>query len=168
MVRHEAGTMQRLGLTTQGGAEMVSFIRSDLEFILQQILISEQHAAGADLLSLLPNVQVPFGVRTVDGTFNNLVEGQNGFGAADLLFPRLVDPVFRPAEASTSYDQDSGTVIDSQPRTISNLIVDQTPNNPAAVAAADATPGSELILSPGLDGVFGTDDDTPVYFIPNI
>src|SRR5262245_59902297 len=127
MARHEAGTMRRLEMTTEGGAEMVSFIRSDLEFILQQILISEQHAAGADLLSLLPNVQVPFGVRTVDGTFNNLVAGQNGFGAADLLFPRLVDAQFRDAELGTSYEQTTGMVIDSEPRTISNLIVDQTP-----------------------------------------
>ena len=58
-------------------------IRSDLEFILQQIVIAERHAAGEDLLSLLPNVQVPFGLRTVDGTYNNLVPGQSGFGAAD-------------------------------------------------------------------------------------
>src|SRR5262245_48395508 len=147
---------------------MVSFIRSDLEFILQQILISEQHAAGADLLSLLANVQVPFGVRTVDGTFNNLVVGQNGFGAADLLFPRLVDAQFRDAEFGTSYEQTTGMIVDSEPRVISNLIVDQTANNPAAVAAADGTPGSELIFSPGLDGIFGTNDDTGVFFIPNV
>src|SRR5262245_45794889 len=137
---------------------MVSFIRSDLEFILQQILISEAHAAGADLLSLLPNGQVPFGLRTVDGSFNNLVPGQSDFGAADTIFPRLVDPVFRPAEAGTTYAQTSGTVIDSTPRTISNLIVDQTANNPAAVAAFEQTPGSEIVISPGLDGIFGTAD----------
>lgn len=38
---------------------MATFIKSDLEFILQQILISEAHAAGGDLLDLLPNVQCP-------------------------------------------------------------------------------------------------------------
>ena len=128
----------------------VTYIRSDLEFILQQILIAEQHAAGADLLSLLPNSLVPFGLRTVDGSFNNLIEGQENFGAADELFPRLTDPFFRDAEAGTSYDQTSGLVIDSQPRTISNLIVDQTSNNPAAVAVAG---------SAGLDGIWGTADD---------
>src|SRR3989442_10179148 len=114
---------------------MAELIKSDLEFILQQIQIAEAHAAGADLTTLIPNVQVPFGLRTVDGTFNNLVLGQNEFGSADTIFPRLADPVFRTAETSppdfgpptpTSYTQTSGLVFDSQPRTISNLIVDQT------------------------------------------
>ena len=143
-------------------------IRSDLEFILQQIVIAERHAAGEDLLSLLPNVQVPFGLRTVDGTYNNLVPGQSGFGAADTIFPRLTDPAFRPAENGTSYQQTSGNVVDSQPRVISNLIVDMTANNPAAVAAAAGTAGAGTVVSPGLDGVFGTADDTTVNFIPNV
>src|SRR5262249_7067386 len=64
--------------------------------------------------------------------------------------------------------QTTGTVVDSQPRVISNLIVDQTPNNPAVVAVAAQTPGAVLTTSPGLDGIFGTPDDTPVYFIPNV
>ena len=86
---------------------------------------------------------------------------------------RLVDVMqgngqFNDAEAGTSYAQASGLVIDSEPRTISNLIVDQTDNNPAATAAAAANPGSATVMSPGLDGVFGTADDTPVFFIPNI
>ena len=89
------------------------------------------------------------------------------------IFPRLTDPVFESAEAGTSYAQTSGFVIDSQPRTISNLIVDQTANNPAAYATAyDAgadgllgtaddvlKDGVEIVTSPGLDGVFGTADD---------
>jgi hypothetical protein len=36
----------------------------------------------------------------------------------------------------SSYKQKKGNVFDSQPRTISNLIVDQTSTNPAAIAAA--------------------------------
>ena len=52
---------------------MVKFIRSDLDFILQQILIAEQNAAGVSMLDLLPNVQVPWGLRTVTGSLNNLV-----------------------------------------------------------------------------------------------
>ena len=147
---------------------MVAFIRSDLEFILAQILIAERHAAGESLRDILPNVQVPWGLRTVDGSFNSLVPGQDQFGAADNLFPRLLDPVFRDAEAGTSYAQTSGFVFDSQPRIISNLIVDQTANNPAAVAAAAANPNAETITSPGLDGDFGTPDDTTnLFFIPN-
>ena len=60
-------------------------------------------------------------------------------------------------------------MFDSQPRTISNLIVDQTANNPAAVAAAAANRRRRTVVtSPGLDGLFGTADDKQVFFIPNI
>ena len=69
---------------------MATLIRSDLEFILQQILIAEQHAAGADLASLLPNQLSMLGLRTVDGSFNNLAPGQQYYGAADQPFPRLL------------------------------------------------------------------------------
>jgi hypothetical protein len=47
---------------------MVTFIRSDLEFILNQILIAESGGVdGSNLVNVLPNVQVPWGLRTVDG-----------------------------------------------------------------------------------------------------
>src|SRR5262249_26502847 len=155
-----------------------------------------QDAAGAELRDLLPNVQVPFGLRTVDGSSNNLVVDQSQFGAADNTFPRLTTPVFRDAEGvsagffgpgspaipGSSYQQTSGFVFDSQPRTISNLIVDQTANNPAAYAAAynfgaDGQPGGgddtlkdgvQVVTSPGLDGQFGTSDDTQVFFFQNV
>ena len=169
---------------------MVQFIRSDLEFILQQIQYAEELTAltapdgslsSADILSVLPNVQVPWGLRTVDGSYNNLVFNENlgidqtQYGAADTVFPRLLTPVFRTADAGTSYAQVNGTVIDAQPRIISNLIVDQTANNPAATAASASngsqaltpSPGS-TVFSPGLDGIFGTADDAPVYYIPNV
>jgi hypothetical protein len=108
----------------------VQLIRSDLEFILQQIQISEQHADGTPLSDLLPNAFVPFGLRTVDGSYNNLVPGQQFFGAADQPFPTLLDPQFLNASYAGT-----GSVIDSAPRTISNLISDQTITNPAAVQA---------------------------------
>jgi Ca2+-binding RTX toxin-like protein len=59
-------------------------------------------------------------------------------------------------------DRQQSPVFDSQPRIISNLIVDQTANNPAAVAAAAAVEGS------GLVGGFRA-DGTPfqTFFIPN-
>ena len=99
-------------------------------------------------------MQVPFGLRTVTGVNNNLVLSQDQFGAANNTFPRLLPPVFQTADLKpagffgpadpagttpTSYTQTSGLVFNSDPRTISNLIVDQTANNPAAVAAAAAT-----------------------------
>ena len=75
----------------------------------------------------------------------------------------MADPLFR---TDPNY-ADPGTVVDPEPRTISNLIVDQTENNPAAVAAAAENPFSASIISPGLDGILGTDDDRQVFFIPN-
>ncbi|MHA7298977.1 peroxidase family protein [Pseudarthrobacter sp. MDT3-1] len=129
---------------------------SDLAFILKQIKIAEAHAAtlspehpcdtmigtGPDQIA---SPLVSQGLRTVDGSCNNLVPGQETFGAADQTFPRLTTPVFKSAEDSppafgpsqpTSYAQKKGSVFDSEPRVISNLIVDQTSTNPAAVAAA--------------------------------
>ena len=147
---------------------MAELNRGDLDFILQQIHIAEANAAGADLSTLIPDQALPFGLRTVSGLDNNLFLDQTNFGAADTIFPRLTTPVFRLAEAGTSYTQTSGLVIDSQPRVISNLIVDQTANNPAAVAAAAQNPSSQTVISPGLDGVFGTTDDRPVFLIPNV
>ncbi|OOG12724.1 peroxidase family protein [Pseudomonas sp. C9] len=137
---------------------MANFNKADLEFILKQIFIAEAHSNGASLSDLLPNSQVPFGLRTVDGSYNNLVAGQSEFGAADNSFLRLLDAQYRAAYAA------SGNVVDPQPRIISNLIVDQTANNPAAVAANG---GAAPVISPGLDGVFGTADDKEVFFIPN-
>ena len=104
-------------------------IRSDLDFILAQILSSEAHTPIGD-------PSLPFGIRTVSGAGNSIVTGHYDYGAADHIFPRLTDPEFRIAENGTSYGQASGMVMDSQPRTISNLIVDQNgETNPAALAA---------------------------------
>ena len=161
---------------------MVKLIRTDLDFILQQILYAEAHAAGADLRSLFPNPEVPYGLRTLNGQFNNLVPGQNQFGAADHLFPRLLTPHWlnegddtfdtngpAPGGVLTNNNYNSpGSVVDADPRIISNLIVDQTANNPAAIAAAEANGNGQLVTSPGLDGIFGTADDKEVFFIPNI
>ncbi len=131
---------------------------SDLRFILQQIRIAESHAAGGTLLGPGPDQvghpTLPFGLRTVDGRFNNLQPGQAGYGAADQVFPRVLPPSFRPAESGTSYAQKRGLVVDSRPRTVSNLIVDQTVNNPAAVVAAGPVPD--------------IDPETGIIFIPNV
>src|SRR5918911_4469048 len=60
----------------------------DLRFIYEQILVAQDHAAGGTLLGPGPNQvsdpQLPRGLRTVDGSFNNLVPGQTHFGKADL------------------------------------------------------------------------------------
>ncbi|MCK7481271.1 MAG: hypothetical protein M0C28_31835 [Candidatus Moduliflexus flocculans] len=87
---------------------MASFSLSDLEFILEQIRIAEAHAAsGQSLLTLIPNTELALrSLRTVDGSFNHLVEGQTEFGAADNTFPRMTEADVRDAEAGTSYAAD--------------------------------------------------------------
>ena len=155
--------------------------KSDLDFILKQIKISEQHIATrttenpcGTLLGTGPNQipnngtngeVLPWGLRTVDGSCNNLLPGQEHFGAADQVFPRKVTAKFQAAEPiafdvdgpagravgdPTTYDSQGGDVFDSRPRVISNLIVDQTETNPAAIAAAGedaaaATPDGDTL-----------------------
>jgi Ca2+-binding RTX toxin-like protein len=136
----------------------------DMRFILKQIKIAERHATregpngepvpGSPLVGpgqyQVPHPLVPYGLRTVDGSYNNLIDGQSKFGASGQKFPRLGSATFRTAEVNTlfpdpygppagqptSYSQKRGSVVDSHPRIISNLIVDQTVTNPAAIAAA--------------------------------
>ena len=122
----------------------------DMRFILKQIKIAENHATkedaqgndvpGQPLMGTGPNQiaspLLPYGLRTVDGTENNLVEGQNDFGSASRVFPRLSDPEWRTSTGGQSYQSVNSNVTDSNPRFVSNVIVDQTATNPAAVAAA--------------------------------
>ncbi|MBA2724016.1 MAG: heme peroxidase, partial [Methylibium sp.] len=144
---------------------------ADLEFILEQIKTGEAHAAGTpqSIRALVGDPLLPFGVRTVDGTFNNLIVGRETWGAADRTFPQLTKQFFRSGEAmtfdpdgpgpqevgqATNYWQTSGSVFDSQPRVISNLISTQTAANPAATSAWNPADGVEL------------DGDT--YVMPNV
>ena len=125
-------------------------IRADLQFILDQILIAEGNPDG-NVLDSIANPRLPFGLRTVDGSFNNLVQDQTQFGASDNNFPLLLDQVFRndldgdtmplgppgsgaPTITNTNYAS-TISVADADPRIISNLIVDQTITNPVAVHA---------------------------------
>jgi Ca2+-binding RTX toxin-like protein len=128
---------------------MVSLVKHDLEFILKQIKIAEAHAAGGDLATLVGNPLAPYGLRTVDGSHNNLVPGRTEWGAADNPFLPMSTPgtprndgdgdslAFGPGMTLTNTDYGaSGDVVDADPRLISNLIVDQTLDNPAAIMAA--------------------------------
>ena len=146
----------------------------DLDFILKQIKIAEASTnpitgAAENLRTLVGSPLLPYGLRTVDGTWNNLLPGQERFGAADNIMPRLVAANLQSADnvpaaflppgsppVSTSYTQTTGNVFDSQPRVASNLISDQTANNPAAVAAAlqlagHANPFAEATVIAGLN-----------------
>ena len=147
--------------------EKIEITQQDLEFIIAQIAIAEAHADGSSPLCSAPNRLTnalacvnsianenwPWGLRQVDGKNNNLFPGQANYGSADQLFPRLTTPVYKQADPMTfdagtqktgdptSYDQNSGIVVDKNPRLISDLISDQTENNPAATAAAAETIG---------------------------
>lgn len=132
--------------------------KADLEFILKQIVVAEREAAGESLQDIIgPNAAIlPQGLRHVDGRNNNLLPGGEDFGAADTVIPRLTDPAFRddadgdvmplgppdsgaPVITNNNYGN-PGSVADADPRTISNLIVDMSNTNPAAVAAWYANP----------------------------
>ena len=54
----------------------MKLVKHDLQFILDQILIADAHIAGGDLLTLLGSNLLPYGLRTVDGSYNNLTPGQ--------------------------------------------------------------------------------------------
>jgi VCBS repeat-containing protein len=144
---------------------VVKIIRHDLEFILKQIQIAEAHAAGGDLAALVAQAGslenatgtapsqaglLPYGLRTVDGSYNNLIPGRELWGASDQPFGQLLDPNFlnendgdsiRFGSSTTLSNNNYGSplirdVADADPRIISNLIVDQTLGNPAAIVAA--------------------------------
>lgn len=126
----------------------------DLEFILKQIEVSELQAStpGMTTVQAIQAIYgvtaadaalLPYGLRTVDGRDNNLLPGAEGKGSTGTPFPRLLDPTYsnendeNPFQGVTNTDYGTGgNVVDSDPRTISNLIVDQSPANPAAIYAA--------------------------------
>ena len=102
-----------LGSTAQAAnvvGEGFTVTPSDLSFILKQIKIAEAHSAVLaaqgpgpstdpvrcqSMIGTGPNqIESPllsFGLRTVDGSCNNLQPGQATYGAADQTFPRLTD-----------------------------------------------------------------------------
>jgi len=189
-----AGTAQVSAATVGQGFTVTP---ADLAFIFKQIKIAEYHVANTTSLTgpcgalvgtgpdQIVNPLLSFGLRTVDGTCNNLQPGQETFGAVDQTFPRLTTPEFRSAEDSnvpgigpvgapgqTSYEQTSGAVVDSEPRMISNLIVDQTSTNPAAVAAAGfpvRSQGNEGVVPCDVNGLpLGCVPQYETLFIPNV
>jgi VCBS repeat-containing protein len=135
---------------------------ADLQKILLQIKIGEANAsrldpvtgqivAGTPIDQLVSHPVAPEGIRTVSGIYNNIIPGRQTYGSADQPMPNLLDQVWRAGEDNprtpgvvdiTSYTQLTGSVYDSSPRTISNLISDQTLGNRAAVIAALERTGS--------------------------
>ncbi len=171
--------------------------KGDISYIIEQIRIAEAHTARTNSTSgpcgalivqpgqvtlpyQLDHAGLPFGLRTVDGSCNNLIEGQEYFATAagfesnpatgatagydyiPSLFPRYADPVYVTGSGPTwgpgttnaySNFDPNVYVMDTAPRTISNLIVDQTVTNPAAIAAA----GNPL-RAQNAEGIFPCDE----------
>ena len=160
---------------------MVTYIKSDLEFILEQIKLSEAHAAGQPLFGaggLIPTYNLSFGLRTVDGSYNHLLPGQEYWGAADQQFPELVPAEFRtvmvdppgpaplmPLTYTPGVDPDgagtnavAGDIFDPEVRIISNLVVDQTLGNPAAILTAlqraGVDPAMQLTITANITNLY--------------
>ena len=150
---------------------------ADLVFILKQIKIAEANSAAhsgnaavaltavwvdangnvvpagtAGATLAIPSPMAPFGLRTVDGSFNNIVAGRELWGASDQVMPRLLPSYYRndadgdrmalgppgsgaPTITNNNYGN-NGSVADADPRLISNLVSDMSFNNPAAIVAA--------------------------------
>src|SRR4051794_18532892 len=81
----------------------------DLKFILKQIKIAEHHAMSQTRTNVcgtlvgsgpdqIPDRLTSYGLRTVDGSCNNLIPGREKFATADQPFPRLTKPTFKDAE----------------------------------------------------------------------
>lgn len=122
----------------------------------------------------IPDPHVPVGLRTVDGQYNNIVAGRETWGAADTTMPRLLAAHYNNDADGDEFDNNgpapgglvnntnygvvngipspgvngghTGNVADLDPRLISNLVVDMSFNNPAAIAAALTFAGSENLL----------------------
>jgi Ca2+-binding RTX toxin-like protein len=121
----------------------VTMSKSDLQHILEQIKIAEAHAAGAPLYGpggLVPAYTLSAGLRTVDGTYNHLLPGQETWGSAGQQFPELLTPQYQTGYAPSN--NPGSLVVDPSLRTTSNLIVDQTLGNPAAILVALQRAGS--------------------------
>ena len=114
----------------------------------------------------------PWGLRQVDGRCNNISTDANGtffkrdLGGTDQLFSRI-----EPQTPSINglYTNNGNTITDTSPRVISNLIADQTDNNPAAVSAAEDTAailGTSVTHSNSVNATTGA--VSTVLDIPNI
>ncbi|RYD79387.1 MAG: hypothetical protein EOP84_13090, partial [Verrucomicrobiaceae bacterium] len=102
----------------------VKLNQHDLEFILKQIKIAEAHASGIPLNEIrvdqngvygtegmlaISQPHLPYGLRTVDGSYNNIIPGRELWGAADQTMPRMFDPYWRNETDGDTFDPDGPT-----------------------------------------------------------
>ncbi|MDW3175881.1 MAG: peroxidase family protein [Acidimicrobiia bacterium] len=165
---------ERLGSGAANGAVGAGFpiTDSDMAFMLDQLENMDLHLASyseaepcAGIFGAGPNqvptgdLTQPIGIRVLDGSCNNLVTAVNGttpdttrWGASDEPFEQLLTPEYKAPYGVGSAPTIGGGITDASPRHASNLINDQTMENPAAIAAGGV----------GI-GEFGLDaDDMPI------
>src|SRR5258706_6106414 len=122
---------------------MVTFDRVDLDYILKQILMAENGQPPV-------NPHLSFGLRELTGENNNAT-GNPSFGSVDQPFLTFAAPLSQAAQGLTNYLPHDSFVMDSTPRTISNLISDQSSANAAAVAQYNAlNPTTPITVQPKL------------------
>jgi hypothetical protein len=136
----------------------------DLEYALMQTLQAEARQPSLNVHHLA------IGLREVLGIDENLVLGQVFSSTAEQLFPRAADPLLRNADEATFDSQVSGTVFDSDPRTISNLVADQAANSSVANdVQADALDALGAGHQPAFNPATPPDVDAAGnLFIPNV
>ena len=151
-------------------------IRADLSSFSKQILIAEAQSGRQRprrYRQLAPALRPAHSRRIVQ---QPRAQDQTKFGASDNDFPLLLDQVFRNDLDGDKFDANGPApggvvtntnyastvdVVDADPRIISNLIVDQTDSNPVGCRGCRRKrTARKPSSSPGLDGVFGTADDT--------
>ena len=146
----------RRNRTTESPDGGVHFIRSDLQFILDQIKIAERHSAGEDLdryhaeLAPGPSACARSTARSTIWCLGRSSSARpiktsrrcstkssatTRTGIRSMSMARCPRGLKRQHQLCRHH----GDVVDFDPRIISNLVVDQTPNNPAAIAAALAS-----------------------------
>ena len=159
----------------------------DLRFIFHAIEVAQAHSAGGALLGTGPNQvnlrtpisaacdtgapcpadpQLPVGLRTVDGTMNNLVPipDQHLFGAADRLFPRLTTKAFRaglPAGATHAMP----SAFRAGPTQLADAFETTPTNRPAARALAMMARPSSVNGPPGGTSVFSRSNRTARFML---
>ena len=120
----------------------VKLNKHDLEFILKQIKIAEAHVAGTPLDRQIAQPHLPYGLRAVDGSYDDTDPGRELWGASDQIMPRVLHAEFSnegdegPESTSTGHDpgrqyhrrrnyKTPATWFQLRPRIITNLISDR-------------------------------------------
>ena len=143
-----AGELKEIWVDEGGNAFTLDAQGFPIDSAGQRIFVGgiAQTVTNLGLTQAMSAPHVPYGLRTVDGSNNNLIEGRDSWGASNEAFLSLLTKSYRPADgdvfaspggpALPSGYSPMGSVADADPRMISNLIVDQTLANPAAIYTA--------------------------------